>query len=241
MLQQTPPGTNVVVEAGVSEAAEATPLGFAVAEVRHLLPVRPPACAALEPYVAEPTASSTVHKPLETRHRSALHSLSRTKPVSARASLQVLPQAIVESEEEEEEEEEAAAPAPARPSPAKRAGQQVGCTAFPLVAQLRDPAPDDTPCALPPALGELHPTPCCELAGASALSFVQVAQAAEDATDGAEEAAESAAPAFDFKSLFGGRRPKEVSKHARPSIAHVVNAAVCLCAGTHARHAKHCI
>lgn len=47
MLQQTPPGTNVVVEAGVSEAAEATPLGFAVAEVRHLLPVRPPACAAL--------------------------------------------------------------------------------------------------------------------------------------------------------------------------------------------------
>lgn len=33
VLQQTPPGTNVVLEAGVSEAAVATPLAFAVAEV----------------------------------------------------------------------------------------------------------------------------------------------------------------------------------------------------------------
>ena len=74
---------------------------------------------------------------------------------SVRASLQVLPQAIVE--EEEEEEEEAAAPAPARPSPARRAGQQVGRAAFPLMAPLYEPAPDDPTHALPAAPGEIHP------------------------------------------------------------------------------------
>lgn len=33
VLQQTPPGANVMLEAGVSEAAVATPIGYAVAAV----------------------------------------------------------------------------------------------------------------------------------------------------------------------------------------------------------------
>lgn len=36
MLQQSPRGTSVVLEAGVSEAAAPTPISFAVAEVIHL-------------------------------------------------------------------------------------------------------------------------------------------------------------------------------------------------------------